>query len=195
LKQLNDWKNHKNGITNDNIQTLIPDGEFFKYSVETKNDLTDHINKTIVEVLSSVEKDDFYLQKANMESDYWFIVTKHLIGTEFMRLLPENLTSFGIKMLDDIASGEFTIPENDSVLQKIIDRLEKKQTVAHIKDIRDKFCNNEYTITPEIFSYFEDWFFEQGDLNGRKAERVTHTIELFNNHKYAMILVCEKEKR
>jgi hypothetical protein len=176
LKQLNDWENHKNDITEDNIRTIIPDGEFFKYSIETKNNLTNHINKTIVEALSSVDKDAFYQQRANTESDYWFIVTKYLIGTEFMPSLPKNITDFGIRMLDDIASGKFTIPNNDSFLQKIIDRLDKRKTTAQIKDIRDKFCKRDYAITPQLFIYFENWFFKQGDLKGENADRVTHLI-------------------
>jgi hypothetical protein len=177
LKQLNDWENQKNNITKDNIQVIIPDGEFFKYSVETKNDLTDHINKTIVETLSSIDKDVFFQQRTNMEGDYWFIVTKHLVGTEFMPVLPENLTSFGVEILEAIASGEFTtLPASGSVLQKIIDRLEKRNTVARIKDIRDKFCKGDYNITPQLFIYFESWFDEQGDLKGENADRVTHRI-------------------
>jgi hypothetical protein len=177
LKQLNDWENHKDNITKDNIQTIIPDGEFFKYSVETKNDLTDHINKTIVEAISSVDEDVLYQQRVNTENDYWFIVTKHLIGTEFMPLLPENLTSFGVKILEALASGEFaTLPASDSVLQKIIDRLDKKRTVARIKDIRDEFCKGNYNITPQLFVYFEGWFAEQGDLKGENADRATHRI-------------------
>jgi hypothetical protein len=177
LKQLNDWENNKGNITKDNIQTLIPSGEFFKYSVETKNDLTDHINKTMVEAISSVDKDAFYQQRINTENDYWFIVIKYLIGTEFMPLLPENLTSFGVKILDAIASGEFTtLPASDNVLQKIIDRLEKRKTAARIKDIRDKFCKGDYNITPQLFVYFESWFAEQGDLKGENADRVAHCI-------------------
>jgi hypothetical protein len=176
LKQLNRWENYKNNITKDNIQTIIPDGEFFKYSIETKNSLTDHINKTIVDVLSSVDKEAFYQQRANTESDYWFIVTKYLIGTEFMPSLPKNITDFGIRILDDIASGKFTIPNSDSFLQKIIDRLDKRKTAAQIKDIRDKFCKRDYAITPQLFIYFENWFFKQGDLKGENADRVTHLI-------------------
>jgi hypothetical protein len=176
LKQLNDWKNHKDNITKDNIQTIIPDGGFFKYSVETKNDLTDHINRTIVEVLSSIDKDDFHKQRANTESDYWFIVIKYLIGTEFMPLLPENITNFGIRILNDIAAGEIAIPSSDEILQKIIDKLDKRKTSAQIKDIRDEFCNGNYNITPQLFVYFESWFAKQGDLAGEMADRVAHRI-------------------
>jgi hypothetical protein len=176
LNQLNDWENHKNDITKENIQELIPDGEFFKHSVETKNNLTNHINKTIVESLSPIEESVLYQQRTNIESDYWFLVVKYLLGTEFMPQLPENIANFGIKMLNDIASRECAIPKSDSILQKIIDNLDKKKTAAQIKDIRDKFCKSDYEINPELFIYFEKWFIEQGDLKGENADRVTHLI-------------------
>jgi hypothetical protein len=173
LEQLNDWEKHKDAINKDNIESIIPK-ELFPFLISVKNDLTDYINKVATEALSEITTDELYRQRNNIAVFYWFAAADSLIGTEFMGQLTDNLTSFGKKVLDDIASGQQEV-SNNSLFKKIIDKLDKRKTSGMIKDIKNKYCNNEYNIYPALFLFFETWFEQQGDLEDR-ADRVVSTI-------------------
>jgi hypothetical protein len=176
LSRLNGWSTDAEKITKDEIQIIIPDANFFQYSVAVKNALTDHLNKIVTEVLFEISSDTIY-QQLQTVSNYWSVVINTFIDTEYLRNLPDNLTEFGKKMLDDIAAGRQTIPSLDSLHQRIIDKLDRRRTATHIKDIRNKFCNEQYVMTPQLFKYFESWFEQQGDLLSRPADVVSKIIK------------------
>jgi hypothetical protein len=173
LEQLNDWEKYKDAINKDNVESIIPK-ELFPFLISVKNDLTDYINKVATEALSEITTDVLYQQRNNIAAFYWFAAADSLIGTEFMGQLTDNLTNFGKRMLDDIASGQQEVP-NNNLFKKIIDKLDKRKTSGMIKDIKNKYCNNEYNISPTLFLFFETWFEQQGDLEDR-ADRVVSTI-------------------
>jgi uncharacterized protein YjaG (DUF416 family) len=174
LEQFNRWDAYKISITASNIQQIIDNAQFFQFSKATKNALTDYLNATIIEVLTKVPTDTLYQQR-QQPNDYWLIVIKNLIDTDFLKSLPDNLTDLGKRYLDDISAARLAIPNTDDIAYKIIEKLDRRKTVAHIKDIRDKYCNSQYNITPQLFLYFENWFEQQGDLK-QSADRVTHRI-------------------
>jgi hypothetical protein len=176
LEQLDDWKEFISEINKENIQTIIPQALFFQHSLITKNTLTDYLNKTIIEALSEVSIDVLYQQRTNLKK-YWFLIINNFIDTDYLKSLPDNLLELGKKILDDIASNSQTIPEETDLFQKIIDKLNRKETAAQIKDIRDKFCNSLYTINPQLFVYLLPWFEHQGDLLSRSADVVHKIIE------------------
>jgi len=175
LIKLNGWSESAKEITKDEIQTLIQSPHFFLNSINIKNELTEHLNKIVIEALCEVPCDSLY-QKKGKPTDYWMNIIKYFIETDYIKVLPDNLTEFGKKILTDIAAGNENFPISE-VFQKIIDKLDKKKTAAHIKDIRNEFCNGIYTMNTQIFIFFESWFKEQGDLFSRSAEVVHNIIE------------------
>jgi hypothetical protein len=175
LNRLNTWYQYAETIQANEIQNaIIPLPIFYEYSSKTKNNLTDLLNKKAIDALSAVSLNTL-LQNMQNNNEYWTIVVKNFIDTEFLNTLPDNLFEAGIKALDEISAGRRTIPSSNDVLQKVIEKLDRKKTVAYVKDIRDKYCNSQYNITPQLFLYFESWFEKQGDLK-QSADRATHKI-------------------
>ncbi len=174
LEQLNRWERFKNKITSANIQSLIPNAQFFEFSKVTKNTLTDYLNTCIVEALSGIQVEQLY-SFLQQPTAYWTIVIQNLIETDFLKPLPDNLTEVGKRLLDDISASRLSIPSQNSILFKLIAKLDKRKTPAIIKDIRDKYCNSQYNISTQLFLFFEDWFENQGKLKDI-ADRATHRI-------------------
>ena len=166
LEQLNDWERHKDSISADNIQQIITDAQFFQYSVVTKNDLTDYLNKTVVEALSTIDSD------ALQQSHYWNTVIQNLIDTDFLKSLPDNLTDLGKKYLDDIAASRLSIPNSDDTIYKLIGKLDRRKTKETITNIRNQICNNiaDYGIDANKFIFLHEWFEKQGDLSSRAGD-------------------------
>jgi hypothetical protein len=193
LDQFDRWREFILKINKDNIQTIVPDALFFKFSVLTKNTLTAHLNKTVVIALSEVPSDSLY-QQLLQTNNYWIIVIEHLIGSEFLTLLPDNLVDFGKKLLKDIASNNISVPAHDNIFQKIIEKIDKKETAAIIKDIRDDFCNSRCAINVKLFLYFAQWFEQQGDLLSRSPDVVHKIIEPVINDDICLgIIVSNKD--
>jgi len=187
LNQLDGWHTQVAQITSSEIESIIPQPQFFQYSTTTKNRLTDHLNRIAVEALSKVSSDTLYQQR-HSTSYYWITVLKHLIDTDFLILtsesddnflhkLPENVNEFGKKILEDIATGTQLIPTPENLFQKIIDKLDKETTATLIIDIRNIFCNNKNAMNERLFIYLEPWFKEQGDLCKRSADVVHYILE------------------
>jgi hypothetical protein len=191
LDQLDRWSKYSSSIDSKNILTVIPNAKFFQHSVVTKNALTDYLNKTIIEALSDVSSNSLYNEIKNINS-YWFIVVFQLIGTGFLKYLPDNLTDVGKTILDDIASGKQPVPKTDDLAQKIITKLDRKKTSAHIKVIRDKFCNSVYIMNVQLFKYIEPWFHQQGDLLSRSADVVHKIIEPVINDPDCLRIIISK---
>ncbi|OJU55143.1 MAG: hypothetical protein BGN96_12465 [Bacteroidales bacterium 45-6] len=174
LDQFNRWERFKDKITSANIQTLISNAQFFEFSKATKNTLTDYLNTCIVEALSEIQVEQLY-SFLQQPTAYWTIVIQSLIETDFLKPLPDNLTEVGKRLLDDISASRLSIPSPNSILYKLIAKLDKRKTPAIIKDIRDKYCNSQYNISTQLFLFFEDWFENQGKLKDI-ADRATHRI-------------------
>ena len=178
LIQLNRWRKYKDGITKDNILKIIP-ADLYPFTKETANDLTKHINETAIKALSLVDENTLYNQinQPNQPNtnNYWYKVVGNLIDTDFCEPLPENIFNIGIRYLKEVASNG-TIPKENSVKARIIERLDRQKTPAFIKDIRDTFCDgSQNRISANVFLYFANLFEEQGDLLSR-ADRVVHKI-------------------
>lgn len=176
LEQLNGWERYKNNISKDNIQSIFEGKpQFFECSVATKNNLTDYLNKTIVEKLSEVSFEDLNHQKKNLDS-YWYIVIKNLIDTTFLSPLPDNLTELGKRLLDDIAKS---VPNsNKELFLKIIEKLDRRKTKETITNIKNSICNNqnEYKIDKNKFLFLHEWLEKQGDLSEHRPGDVCQYI-------------------
>ena len=77
--------------------------------------------------------------------------------------------------MKDIASGSqsFPLPE---IYQSIINKLDKHNTKATIKDIKNSFCNGTATMNKSKFLFFNDWFKLQGDMITERAGSVADKI-------------------
>lgn len=166
-------------VTQKNIQNMIPK-DLYRFTKETINDLTKHINETAIKALSLVDESTLYSQinQPNLQNtnNYWYKVVENLIDTDFCEPLPENIFNIGIRYLKEVASNG-TIPKENSVRAKIIERLDKRKTGATLEEIRNLFCNSKSEITTQKFQYLEIWLREQGKLKSRSAEVIHHIID------------------
>jgi len=173
LMKLNNWEKHKNSITKDNILQVIPNADFFIHSIETKNSLTNYLNKTVIEALKEIDEDTLYshLQQPNQ---YWYKVIDNLIDTDFCKTLPDNLFNLGVRYLIEVATKDI-VPKENGVKDRIINKLDKRKTGSTILEIRNKFCNSESAVNEDKFLYLERWLRQQGELKKRATE-VIHKI-------------------
>ncbi len=193
LIQLDKWKDQKDIITQENIHNIIPK-DLYQFTKETINDLTKHINETAIKALSLVDENTLYNQinQPNQPNtnNYWYKVVGNLIDTDFCKPLPENIFNIGIRYLKEVASNG-TIPKENSVRAKIIERLDKRKTGATIEEIRNVFCNSQSTITTQKFQYLENWLRQQGKLKSRASEVVHHIIDPITNDNACLKLLSD----
>lgn len=175
LTHLSKWSISDNEITKDNIKTIISPVSFWGYSAIIKNDLTAYLNTTVLQALSEISETTLYNNKNNYNTDYWYIVIKHLISTEYMAVLPENIDILGKHIMKDVASGSQSLPLPE-IYQNIIDKLDNHNTKATIKDIKNSFCNGTAIMNKSKFLFFKDWFKSQGDMAIERAGSVADKI-------------------
>lgn len=158
INRLNDWNKYaEEKITVENIAVLIPDFKFYKYSSETKNKLTTHINKIAINKLNTITVAELNAER-NIPTSYWLNCAALLIEGNSLANLPDNLTEFCKGFLLDIASGIQPIPTINGILDTIINKAHKNKLQPTIKSICDDFCNKIKTITPPLFIYFVSHF-------------------------------------
>ena len=194
LTQFDKLGKQKNDIvTQKNIQNIIPK-DLYRFTKETINDLTKHINETAIKALSLVDGSTLYSQinqpHLQNTNNYWYKVVENLIDTDFCKPLPENIFNIGIRYLKEVASNG-TIPKENSVKAKIIEKLDKRKTGAAIEEIRNVFCNSQNTITTQKFQYLENWLRQQGKLKSRASEVVHHIIDPITNDNACLKLLSD----
>ena len=175
LAHLSEWTFIENEITKENIKKIVPSSTFWAYTAIIKNDLTIFLNRRIVQALSEVSETTLYNNRNNYNSDYWFTVIKHLISTEYIAVLPENIDCFGKHIMRDIALGNQSLPLPE-IHRNIINKLDKHNTKATIKNIKNDFCNGIATMDKSKFLFFIDWFKLQGDMITERAGSVADKI-------------------
>ena len=191
LIQLNRWRKFKGGITKDNILKIIP-ANLYQFTKETINDLTKHINETAIDALSLVDENTLsnQLNQPNQPNNYWYKVINGLIDTDSCKQLPENIFNIGIRYLKEVAS-KGTIPQKNSINEKIIEKLDKSKTGATIEEIRNMFCNSKSAITIQKFLYLENWLRLQGKLKSRASEVVHLVIDPIINDNVCLKLLAD----
>lgn len=160
-------------ITQENIQEVITDCEFYKYSLSVSLDLTKHINKTIKEFINSKEQDSL-IEEWNDDSSYTYNTLYIFMEHNKIKKLPDNVLNAIKEILLQISKSEIVLPEDDSIWSFFIDNADKKKLTPTIKDIRDYFIR-ENNIDCNMFKFFEKLFREIGDLNDKSGD-VTRTI-------------------
>lgn len=175
LTHLAKWSIPDDVITKEYIKIIIPLASFWEYSAIIKNELTAYLNTIVLQALSEIDEATLYNNRNNYNSDYWFIVVKHLISTEYLSVLPENIDTFGKHIMKDVAAGTQSLPLPE-IHQSIIDKLDKHNTKTTIKDIKNDFCNGVVAMNKSKFLFFEDWFKLQGDMITERAGSVADKI-------------------
>lgn len=176
LTNLSRWnKSAITDISRDNIKNVIQSASFWEYSASIDNELTQHLNSTIIGLLSTIDDSVLYSIRSQFASDYWFITIQHLLSTKYLEVLPDNLNEFGKHILKDVADGTQSLPL-PILFQNIINRVNKRTTIATIKDIKNVFCNGKSTINKAKFLFYESWFKQQGDMIEDRAGSVADKI-------------------
>lgn len=165
----------KTKINKDNIKTIISSATFWEYSTSINNELAQYLNDIIINSLSDIDESTLYNTRKQHTSDYWFVTIAHLISSEYLKILPDNLNEFGKHILKDIANGTQSLPL-PALFQNIINKLDRRTTKATIKDIKNLFCNGATTINKAKFLFFEDWFKQQGDMDTERSGSVADKI-------------------
>lgn len=174
LKSFDAWTEFASEkITQENIQEVITDYEFYNYSVSVSLDLTKHINKTVKEFINSKEQ-EFLIEEWNHDSSYTYNALHIFMEHNKIKKLPDNVFNALKEILQQISKSEIDLPEDDSLWNFFIDKADKKKLTPTIKDIRDYFIR-ENNIDCDMFQYFEKLFREIGDLNAKSGD-VTRTI-------------------
>lgn len=126
----------------------------------------------MIEELSSIQADQLFQFKQGQQNNYWIIVLNHLIDTDFLKTLPDNLTELGKRCLDDIAASRLAIPNTNDLFYKIIEKLDRRKTKKIITNIKNKICNSEqgYSINANKFIFLHEWLEKQGDLISRAGD-------------------------
>ncbi|MBN2893093.1 MAG: hypothetical protein JXL97_14585 [Bacteroidales bacterium] len=181
LEELSLWDESIPNIKFDNIEAQIPKFNFYKYSTETKNKLTEHINKVAIEKLKTIPETDLYAQR-NTATHYWLNCAAILIENNTIKTLPDNLTDFSKSILVEIASGVQPIPATNSILDRIIKKASKSKLQPTIKKICDEFCNKTKAINPSLFVYFAENFDFINKMTSRSGD-ITRNIlnDVFSN--------------
>lgn len=188
LTQLNRWNKNINKITKDNVVSIIPQN-LFRYSKETSNELTEHINKTAIDALAAIDENTVCSQ-LSQSNQYWYQVIDNLIDTDFCKSLPDNLFNVGIRYLNEIASQGIISTDND-IKARIINKLDKHKTGNTIEKIRDSFCNSQNTINAQKFQHLESWLRQQGKLNNRAGEVIHRIIDPIINDENCLKLLVD----
>ena len=169
IEHLSKWNmNLDIELTEDNIQTIIPQASFFEVTSRRSNALTDHINRIAIQALSKQSVESLYNQRTNHTSSYWIVTIKLLLSK--ITSLPDNLTELGKKVLVDIASGVQNLNQMPDYLNVLIEKLDKRKIKTTIKDVRNDFCNGKIAINVTIFEYLEPWLRLHGSLIDRAGD-------------------------
>ena len=151
--------------------------------------MTEHINKTAIDALAAIDENTLEW-KLSDPTQYWYEVAYNLIDTDFCKSLPDNLFNIGIRYLKGVAS-QGTIPVDNDIKAKIINKLDKHKTGSTIEKIRDSFCNSQSDITPQKFLYLESWLRQQGKLNNRASEVIHRIIDPIINDENCLRLLVD----
>jgi hypothetical protein len=93
-------------------------------------------NTAIKYQYDKTEMAEFEIEQILSDERFYSLIDGDSLET--LKLLPDNLTELGKRYLEDIADSLLAIPNANDIVQKLIKKLDKRKTAAHIKDISDK---------------------------------------------------------
>lgn len=158
LDRLNGWhEDAENKINESNLVSYIPKYSFYNYSTNTKNDLTDYLNKVIISKISNLTLDELVNEKDNPTS-YWLNSLVILIKSSVLDKLPENFDEFCKIIIIEISNRTINIPLEGTIIDVILKKVNKNLLKPKLNEICKDYCNKTLTITPELFFYLENEF-------------------------------------
>ncbi len=170
LIRLDGWSKYaKEKVDINNIQSLIPNFNFYKNSCATKNELTKHINRVAISKLKTIPVDELYAQR-NTPDYYWHNCASILFQNNILASMPDNFTEFCKKILLDISEQKQAIPAQNSTQDIFINKVDKRKLQATIKTICDEYCNKPNSITPVLFMFFASKFDFVNKMNSREGD-------------------------
>ncbi|MFX4239913.1 P-loop NTPase fold protein [Aliarcobacter butzleri] len=171
LKSFNKWiKFVKEEITQENIQDVIIDYNFYNYSICVSLELTDYIN-AIAEEFINLKEQETLIEEWNNNSSYIYNILYIFMKHNKIEKLPDNTFNALKEILLKISKSEIALPENETMWSFFIDRADKSKLTPTIKDIRDYFIR-ENNIDSNLFQFFEKLFREIGSLNEKSGDVV-----------------------
>jgi len=174
LKSFDGWTKYaKEKITVDNLDEVIPDYTFYKYSTSVSLGLTNHINKIAKEYINSIYEDSL-IENWEDDDSYVYNSLYKLMTSGKIKVLPRNVFTSLKQIFRKIAESEISIPEEDTIWDYFIEESKKETISPTIRNIRDYYIR-ENNITKEQFVFFENFFREYGKLN-EKNNDTTRTI-------------------
>ncbi|BDD12583.1 NTPase (plasmid) [Fulvitalea axinellae] len=192
LKRLDDWSGYVDKITVDNIRTIVPNHDFYKYSTSTTNTLTKHINAILKEYLNSISSEEIISDWANDES-YIFNALYWLKYNSKLNSLPRNFFNAIKQVLKSISETSIGIPENETIWFEFIEMAKKKDIAPTIRDIRDYYIR-ENNISVQLFQFFSDFLKSYGKLSDKPGD-ITRTIlgRIVSNDNCLKIITSDKD--
>jgi len=193
LEQFNDWEELKESINSSNVHEVIPQPQFFQFSKETKNKLTDYLNKTVIEALSDVQANQLYQFIKQQPNNYWIIVLNNFVATEYLKTFPDNLVELGNRCLDDIAASRLPVPDESDLFYKVISQLDRKKTKETVANIRNQICNNSqgYNIDSNKFAFLRELLEQQGSLISRAGDVTQYILTPISNNDTCLNLLFQ----
>ena len=142
LKRLNGWSQYaEKEITKDNILEHLTDPIIFEHAAHVDLDLTDHLFKTMIEVLNSLNANEWEDAFRNVDS-FLFKVTRYLLDADKLDRLPDDAVAVYKRLLIEVAKDEFQMNEDDGwqVFYRRADKRRLRPTAKNIRDIYLSQC-------------------------------------------------------
>lgn len=170
LSDLTLWfSNQKDDLDKVEIEKLIPSTVTFPAILADKSELAQYLCKDICIKLATIPTDTLYNNRTT-PTYYWLQAINVFIGSNYLKVLPQNATEFCALLLVDLCkatSFPSTFPEYQ---QKLFANVDANQITTQIRNIRDMFCNGTITMTAQKFKFFEEWLRNYGELDKWKTD-------------------------
>jgi len=193
LKSLDKWTAiAKEKINKENIFTIISNYSFFEFSSTLSLELTNYLNKTIIEYLDEVNEEALIKDWGN-NSSYAYNILNIFLNSGHINPLPNNIFKSIKTILINISKLEIDIPDPDSIWSNFIEKAKVNEITPTIKNIRDYFVR-ENNISPGLFIFFESFFRKYGDINDISADFVrTILSRIISNDDCFDLIIKEKD--
>ncbi|NVN96163.1 MAG: NTPase [Bacteroidetes bacterium] len=190
LNRFNPWcKFAKESITVANIDSIIPQFDFYKNSATILNDLTNYINSVAIERMKNISIEELYANR-NIGTYYWLNCATIFIQENVLKTLPDNLIDLSKMILADIAKDSTILPLNN-FLEIIINKANKSKLLATIISLGEDFCNKTPIINTVQFIYFTTKFDFINKIKNKDGAITRNILNIVINDSECLNLILE----
>lgn len=182
ITKFNTWKQFKNNITIENINTIPI--EFFDDGKQSQTEVYKHCVLKAKEYLSIKDKENWKESIVNKDYDYELSLVLSEISENyfeaFKELMQNKAENMSVAFDKSAASNIITICSSN-----------KRSLKTLFNDIRDLFCTGKCTMTNDSFAFFGHWLFEYSDLTKKEEalRRILPTSILNNDYVISEIMI------